>query len=1131
MARRKTQRKNKKSSTLTQTTEQIVRSLAERIGLAEDEISPTTVLQRIEELQSAGEIPKLSEASQLSPALIPKVTQFNQGCDEADWTGGIQFINSELSPALSRRADSLRVSFLEVSENEHVMARVRDGDDVHIAGVFCNAEQKVINFVCDCSVNHQVCAHAGAVASLVLEEMKLRDSKIRKEIVEKLGLVEDLSSLPGAKTLMKLVAILKVGDSDQQEEPFEIAQTKQRVLWRIANDYGSFVITPVVQQRKKSGKGWTKGREMMAETLKHGGYLLSTVDHKVLETMDRSYYGYQVETFPALLQLVGHDAVEYRGKPATVTRKPFELVVCWSEDQRELEVRIEPDCDQLSVDDDGIVALKRNTFTVIEIPDKLSSIAFAASSGDLSVPADRADELLDRMQKLSRTVSVQLPKDAFAKSKTIKVDPVLRIKSFKSGELRCGLRVRDGDRLHQPGQGQLVRYQKSKRELIRHTRNGSSEIEACGAIRDALNFPSHSMLSEWDWQFRDFEESLNLLERLGTLGDELGIEALWDEDSVKPVSIMGAITANNVRVDVQRKKDWFGIEGGVQLGGQTFTLPELLSAMDTEPAKGFTELRPGMWAKVSERLRKRLLELRDAAHANRSKLELDITAMPVIQSLRESELDITASKEWDESVRRMTKAQKICPKPSKKFKATLRDYQLDGYRWMRRLAEWGVGACLADDMGLGKTVQTLAVLVDRAKKGPTLVVAPTSVGFNWHRETEKFAPSLKPHLYRETERTSFLESVGTGDVVICSYGLALRDAAGLAKVKWGTLVLDEAQFIKNSRSKTALAIRTFEADWKLALTGTPIENHLGELWSLFRSISPGLFGSWEQFRKRFATPIEKQDNQSRRQALSRLITPFILRRTKGEVLKDLPERTEINLHVDLTEGERARYDEMRLAAIGELDQIVGLPDTQDQRFRILAILTRLRQMACHVGMVDEAWDGESAKLKLLVEKIVELKEEGHRVLIFSQFTKYLALIRKSLAAEDVSMEYLDGKTPAKTRQERVDRFQEGDTDAFLISLKAGGTGLNLTAADYVIHMDPWWNPAVEDQATDRAYRIGQTKGVVVHRLITEGTVEDRVADLLRAKRALAASITSGGESWIGELDDDDLAELVELSVN
>jgi SNF2 family DNA or RNA helicase len=339
------------------------------------------------------------------------------------------------------------------------------------------------------------------------------------------------------------------------------------------------------------------------------------------------------------------------------------------------------------------------------------------------------------------------------------------------------------------------------------------------------------------------------------------------------------------------------------------------------------------------------------------------------------------------------------------------------------------------------------------------------------------------------------------------------------------MVLDEAQAIKNSRSKTSIAIATIPAKWTVALTGTPVENHLGELWSLFHVVSPGVLGGWDQFRNRFAVPIEKNNDDDRRKALRNRLTPFILRRTKSEVLKDLPARTEMNLYVELSPAERAVYDSVRMSAIGEADSIAKLADVSDQRFRILALLTRLRQIACHPRMVHESWTEGSAKLTQLSETLLQLREEGHRVLIFSQFVKHLALIREMMDAEGVSYQYLDGSTPAAARQTEVDKFQNGDATAFLISLKAGGTGLNLTAADYVIHMDPWWNPAVEDQATDRAHRIGQDKPVMVYRIVAQNTIEEEILKLHETKRDLVAGILDGTHT-AAKLSTHDLIELL-----
>jgi SNF2 family DNA or RNA helicase len=445
------------------------------------------------------------------------------------------------------------------------------------------------------------------------------------------------------------------------------------------------------------------------------------------------------------------------------------------------------------------------------------------------------------------------------------------------------------------------------------------------------------------------------------------------------------------------------------------------------------------------------------------------------------------------------------------LQAELRDYQVAGYQWLSKLSQWGLGGCLADDMGLGKTVQTLGVLLDRAEQGATLIVAPTSVGINWVRETERFAPSLKPHLYREHDRDHLIQTAGPGELIITSYQLLQRDIERVASRSWATLVLDEAQYIKNFQTKTNQAVRRLDVDWCVALSGTPLENHLGELWSLMRVLCPGLLGSWERFRQRFGEPIERDKNRERLQALGHVVRPFILRRTKQEVLTELPPRTEVVLTAELSPAERKRYDAARIAALDELTSKRGDENEQQRRIRVLSWLTRLRQLACHPGLVDPRWNKSSAKLDLFLETVNELRDNNHRALVFSQFVQHLSLLRAALDKQGIKYQYLDGSTPPQRRQEAVDAFQSGSGDLFLISLKAGGTGLNLTAADYVLHLDPWWNPAVEDQATDRAHRIGQLRPVTVYRLVAKDTIEEQILAMHEDKRELLAGVLDGAD--------------------
>ena len=353
----------------------------------------------------------------------------------------------------------------------------------------------------------------------------------------------------------------------------------------------------------------------------------------------------------------------------------------------------------------------------------------------------------------------------------------------------------------------------------------------------------------------------------------------------------------------------------------------------------------------------------------------------------------------------------------------------------------------------------------------------------------------------------------------------VRDLEALKQIRFASLVLDEAQAIKNAQSQRSLAVRELDTEWRLALSGTPVENHLGELWALFAAVAPGLLGGWNGFRDRFVLPIERDGKRARAEALSRLIRPFVLRRTKQEVATELPPRTSVDLDVILTDAEREAYELARGQAVAAL----AGRDSQ-ARFQALAALTKLRQLACHPRLIDPASEVSSSKLARFVELARNLVDTGQRALVFSQFTRHLALIRDALDELQLPYLYLDGQTPPDARAERVQRFQDGGADLFLISLKAGGTGLTLTAADTVIHLDPWWNPAVEDQATDRAHRIGQTKPVTVYRLVSKGTIEESILQLHADKRALVAQVLDGTQT-VGALSTNELIGLIQAGAD
>ncbi len=466
----------------------------------------------------------------------------------------------------------------------------------------------------------------------------------------------------------------------------------------------------------------------------------------------------------------------------------------------------------------------------------------------------------------------------------------------------------------------------------------------------------------------------------------------------------------------------------------------------------------------------------------------------------------------------------------------LRPYQLRGVTWLHAMTDAGLGGCLADDMGLGKTVQTLALLLavknedakieGKRKPFKVLIVAPTSVVTNWLREMDKFAPSLRHALWHGAERKERQDEFEDAEVVVTSYALLRRDEELLKEIDWRYVIVDEAQQIKNPLSATARAAKRLRADRRLALSGTPIENRLSEIWSIFDFVSPGLLGPLDKFEERYSRPIDAGDKNAAAR-LRAAIHPFILRRTKSEVAKDLPEKIETDQFCELTGEQAALYaavlKEVRQQVLGEVERH-GLARSH---IMILAGLTRLRQAACDprlLGLPREFGDEDSGKLVALRDLVETSIEGGHKVLVFSQFVSMLQIVKRAMDEDGVAYEYLDGST--KDRIERVDHFQRDDgPPVFLISLKAGGSGLNLTAADTVIHFDPWWNPAVEDQATDRAHRIGQTKVVTTYRLIAKGTIEEKILELAEKKRELVGAVLSEDVGGAKKLTKNDLEDL------
>ena len=468
--------------------------------------------------------------------------------------------------------------------------------------------------------------------------------------------------------------------------------------------------------------------------------------------------------------------------------------------------------------------------------------------------------------------------------------------------------------------------------------------------------------------------------------------------------------------------------------------------------------------------------------------------------------------------------------PSAGFVGQLRDYQRDGLGWLDFLQRFGLGGCLADDMGLGKTVQVLALLESRREyyvRGerkaprPSLVVVPRSLVFHWKREAARFTPKLRFLDHTGSLRARPGEHFSDYDVVITTYGTLRRDALEFKSQRFDYCILDEAQAIKNAGTLSAKAARLLRADHRIAMSGTPVENHLGELWSLFEFLNPGLFGSATVFIGAGRNP-----DPAARNLLARALRPFVLRRTKSQVARELPAKTEQTIFCDLEGREKKQYEELRAYYRARLLKDFEHGDRSRVKFQALEALLRLRQAACHPGLIDKSKVGEtSAKLDTLMGQLEQVREEGHKALVFSQFTSLLAIVRDRLDRDKVAYAYLDGRT--REREARVEEFQnDPNIKLFLISLKAGGLGLNLHAAEYVYLLDPWWNPAVEAQAIDRAHRIGQTRQVFAYRLIARDTVEEKVLELQKSKRDLADAIITADNSLLHNLTREDLELLL-----
>ncbi len=586
------------------------------------------------------------------------------------------------------------------------------------------------------------------------------------------------------------------------------------------------------------------------------------------------------------------------------------------------------------------------------------------------------------------------------------------------------------------------------------------------------------------------------------------------------------VTAGDPQIEVSGATgiDWFDVRAGVSFGDTQVSLPDVLKAL--RRGEQFITLGDGSTGLIPEDWLARFAVLDRLGEAAGAGWRFAGTQAVILDTLLAAEPAVQVDEVFETARTRLRGFQGVAPMSAPKgFKGKLRPYQRAGFAWLKFLADVGLGGCLADDMGLGKTIQILALLqLRRAEKGsrPSLVVVPKSLVHNWVEEAATFTPSLTVEVYAGPDREACLRKDGPADIVVMTYNMMRMDIMRLREVEFDYVILDEAQHIKNAQAQTAKAARLLKAAHRLALSGTPVENHIRELGSLFEFLNPGMLGG-------VMAPIRGKDQELTEQAVKALgsaLRPLILRRTKEEVLPDLPPKTEQTLYCEFDAAEADAYDELRRFYQQALKDKVAKVGMAKSKIVVLEALLRLRQAACHPGLIDKSkGQAPSAKIDLLMEQLTEVTAGGHKALVFSQFTELLAIVKHRLEEAGLVYEYLDGKT--KDRKERVHRFQnDPKCVVFLISLKAGGVGLNLTAADYCYILDPWWNPAAEAQAVDRAHRIGQTRRVFAYRLITQGTVEEKIVGLQQKKKKMADAILQADSGFLESMTASDLEALL-----
>jgi SNF2 family DNA or RNA helicase len=977
---------------------------------------------------------------------------------------------------------------------------------------------------------------ASLLARLMPKSSYATQAEILRDDRKIMPLVELIPSLEPWEQCLDALANL----NQPPPQAAKATESEFRLIWWIQfHSGGSFSLQPREQKITSKG-GWSKGRNIalkrLSKEIDKYDYLtsqdLQVCRHLKALYPDNHYYSYGGEFYQfgerSIVALIGHPLVFWEDAPTVsveIVKGEPELLVKKLGDDR-LALQFVP-----PLQEDKEVLILKETPTrlkVIEVTAEHRRIAnILGQKNRLEVPIAAKDKVLNVIGAVSNIVTVHSDIGGGVKNaEEVPADPKPHVHLLPAGDgLKVAVLCRpfaQGGPYYRPGTGGEMVVAEVEGKLLQTARDLQEEQQLAEQVVKSCPTLVRESHHNQEWLLEKPESCLELLLELQDLGDSILLE--WPEG--EKLRISRRLDFDSLQMRIQRQNDWFAASGELTVRDDLVLDMQQLMALLEKSSGNFIPIGEGQFLALTEQFRKRLDELRAYGDKHGDGLRFHPLATLAMEDTLDSFGKLKADRHWQAHVKRLKEMQTLQPELPSTLQAELRDYQMEGFTWLARLSHWGVGACLADDMGLGKTLQALAVILTRAPQGPMLIIAPTSVCMNWFAEAQRFAPTLNPIEFGTKDRQQVLDQLQPCDMLICSYGLLQQEdvAEMLAQVEWQMVVLDEAQAIKNMTTKRSQAAMKLQAGFKLITTGTPIENHLGELWNLFRFINPGLLGSLERFNSNFATPIEKYQDKQARNKLKKLIQPFLLRRTKSQVLQELPSRTEILLHVDLSPQEMAFYEALRRDALAKLSESDA--EAGHKHLQVLAEIMKLRRACCNPRLVMPDAAPASSKLQLFAEVLEELLENRHKALVFSQFVDHLHILREHLDQQKIHYQYLDGSTPAPERKKRVDAFQAGQGDVFLISLKAGGTGLNLTAADYVIHMDPWWNPAVEDQASDRAHRIGQQRPVTIYRLVAKGTIEEKIVQLHHHKRDLADSLLEGADIS-GRMSTDELISLIQ----